>query len=98
MLDALGSVQALLLLILAVAAFGVDVTALVDAVRQRTDAYQAAGKLTKQLWLIILGVATAIGFIFMVFQLYSPGSLIVFNFVNIVAFVAAAVYLLDVRP
>jgi hypothetical protein len=98
MLDALGGVQALLLLALAVLSFACNAVAVVDAVRQRPDAYQAAGKLTKQLWLIILGVAAAIGFIYLVLQLQAPGSLFVFQFPNVIAFVASAVYLLDVRP
>ena len=49
----------------------------------------AAGKQTKQRWLIILGVAAAIGFV----SLLNP-----LNIFNLIAFVAAAVYLVDVRP
>lgn len=77
-------------LVLGVAAFGTQVYALVDCVRRRADAFVAAGKLTKQKWLIILAVAVAIGFIF-----FNGNAL---NFLNIIAFVAAAVYLVDVRP
>jgi|tagenome__1003787_1003787.scaffolds.fasta_scaffold20726319_2 hypothetical protein len=88
-MDAFGSLQGLLTLIIGVLALGVQVFALVDALRQRTDAFPAAGKLTKPLWLVILGVATAIGVIFVM----AP-----FNFFALIAFVAAAVYLVDVRP
>jgi hypothetical protein len=88
-MDAFGSLQALLTLIIGVLALGVQVFALVDAIRQRTDAFTAAGKLTKPLWLTILGVATAIGLIFV----EAP-----FNIFPLIAFVAAAVYLVDVRP
>ena len=63
-MDAFGSLQGWLTLIIGVLALGVQVFALVDALRQRTDAFPAAGKLTKPLWLTILGVATAIGVIF----------------------------------
>jgi hypothetical protein len=88
-MDALGTVQGLLMLVIGVLALGVQGFALVDAFRQRTDAFPAAGKLTKPLWLVILAVATAIGVIF----LFNP-----FNIFNLIAFVAAGVYLADVRP
>jgi len=88
-MDAFGTLQGLLTLALGVLALGVQVFALVDALRQRTDAFTAAGKLTKPLWLTILGVATAIGLIFV----RNP-----FNIFALIAFVAAAVYLADVRP
>jgi hypothetical protein len=98
MLSALGSVQALLLLVLALLAFALDGFAFVDAIRQRQDAFTAAGKLTKKWWSLITGGAAALGFIFLIAQLGNPGTLLVFHFVNIVAFVAAAVYVVDVRP
>jgi hypothetical protein len=88
-MDALGSLQNVLTLVIGVLALGVEGFALVDAIRQRTDAFPAAGKLTKPLWLTILAVATAIGVIF----IFNP-----FYFINLIAFVAAAVYLADVRP
>ncbi|GAB6901058.1 DUF2516 family protein [Kineosporia succinea] len=88
-MDALGNLQGLLTLTIGVLALGVQAFALVDALRQRTDAFTAAGKLTKPLWLTILGVATAIGVIFV----FNP-----FSFFDLIAFVAAAVYLVDVRP
>jgi hypothetical protein len=88
-MDAFGSLQGLLTLIIGVLALGVQIFALVDAIRQRTDAFTAAGKLTKPLWLTILGVATAIGVIFV----QAP-----FSIFPLIAFVAAAVYLVDVRP
>jgi Protein of unknown function (DUF2516) len=88
----LAGVQYYVLFLLMLAAFITQVFALIDALRHRPDAYIAAGKQTKQRWTIILGVATAIGFICLgpwLFQLL---------FLNIFAFVAAAVYLVDVRP
>lgn len=88
-MDALSSLQGVLTLIIGVLMLGTQAFALVDATRQRTDAFTAAGKLTKPLWLTILGVAAAIGVIF----IFAP-----FHFVALIAFVAAAVYLVDVRP
>jgi len=82
--------QNLVLLLLTLAAFVLQVFALVDAARHPASAYEAAGKLTKQKWLIILGVATAIGFV----SLGNGGLL----FLLIIAVVAAAVYVTDVRP
>jgi hypothetical protein len=82
--------QNLVLVLLSLAAFALEVFALVDAARHRPDAYTAAGKLTKNKWMLILGIATAIGFIFL---FSSP-----LGFLSIIAVVAAAVYLADVRP
>jgi 4-amino-4-deoxy-L-arabinose transferase-like glycosyltransferase len=63
----------------------VTVYAFVHAAMQRTDAYAAAEKLTKPVWLVILGVA---------------GLLSLFLGVTGVAIaaVASGVYLVDVRP
>ena len=88
-MDAFSTLQSTLMLIIGVLALGVDAFALVDAIRQRTDAFPAAGKLTKPLWMGILAVATAIGVIFV----QNP-----FNIFDLIAFVAAGVYLADVRP
>lgn len=83
------TVQGTLLLVLGVVALACEVFALVDALRHRTEAYTAAGKRTKTFWVIVLVVALAIGII-TIFN--------VLGFVGIIAFVAAAVYLADVRP
>jgi hypothetical protein len=63
------------------------VYAFVHAALQRPDAYTAAGKLTKPVWLVILGVAAALTFILMA-QV----------FIMAIAACAAGVYLVDVRP
>lgn len=81
--------QNAVLLVLGLAALGMEVYALVDAFRQRADAFVAAGKQTKQIWLLILGVATAIGFV----SVSGP-----LNLFNLLAVVAAGVYLAGVRP
>ena len=59
----LGSAQAIVFFALGVLAFVVQLVALIDGARRRADAFVAAGKMTKQRWVIILAVATAIGFI-----------------------------------
>ena len=61
---------------------------LVDAAIRREDAYRAAGKMTKQGWLIILTIA-------LVADLLVGGITSIFT---IVGTVAAIVYWVDVRP
>jgi hypothetical protein len=80
---------------LLLAAFVVETWAFVSAIRQPAAAYVAASKQTKPIWLIILGVAFVIGLG------GALGYVGLFNSVlalPIVAFVAAAIYLVDVRP
>ena len=77
---------------LMVCAFVVEAFAFIDAIRRPANAFTAVGKQTKPLWLIILGVAFLIGI---------GGALNrigIFSFLPIIAFVAAAIYLADVRP
>jgi hypothetical protein len=76
----------------AIAAFVVEVWAFADAVRRPAAAYTAAGKLTKQLWLIILGIALLFGLAGAV-QLVS-----IIQMLPVIGFIGAAVYLADVRP
>lgn len=87
MSSAIGSAQSLIVLVLWVVALGAEVLALVDAVRHRPDAFVAAGKRSKTFWVAILGVAVAVGFVTSVLSMF-----------GVIAFVAAAVYLADVRP
>jgi putative effector of murein hydrolase len=79
---------------LALAAFVVEVFAFVDAVRRPASAFPAAGKLTKPLWLIITGVAAVVG---LGYAAYVRGASVI-QILPVAAFVAAAVYLTDVRP
>jgi len=74
------------------AALVVEVWAFIDAMRRPAPAFPAAGKLTKPLWLIILGVACVVGLGSLA---YSATPLSLFP---IVAFVAAGIYFADVRP
>jgi Protein of unknown function (DUF2516) len=77
---------------LLVAAFVVEGWAFIDAIRRPAPAFVAASKQTKPLWLVILGVALVIGLG------GAAGQLSLFSFLPIIAFVAAAIYLTDVRP
>ena len=84
---------------LAVAAFAVEAWAFVDAIMRPKAAFasaatmsdNAAGRLTKPIWLIILGVAFVVG-------LYAAAYGGAVGFLSVAAFVAAAIYLADVRP
>jgi hypothetical protein len=82
---------------LAVAACIVELWAFVDALRRPTAAFPAASKQTKPLWLIITGVAGAIG-LYAATQVGSSGIGLVVGILPVAAFIAAAVYLTDVRP
>ncbi|HEU5385472.1 MAG TPA: DUF2516 family protein, partial [Streptosporangiaceae bacterium] len=79
-------------LALGLAAFVVEAWAFVDAITRPSQAFVAAGKQTKQLWLIILGVAAVVGLAFAIIGV-GPTSIL-----PVAAFVAAAIYLADVRP
>ena len=70
--------------VLQIAVLVTTVYAFVHAAMQRHDAYTAAGKLTKPVWLLILGVAAALTLIGV--------------FGVAIAACAAGVYLVDVRP
>src|SRR4029079_10896795 len=58
-----GSLQFYIALLLGLAALAMEVFALVAALRHRAEEFTAAGKLTKQIWTLILVVAVAIGFV-----------------------------------
>lgn len=68
-----------------IAVLATAVYALVHAAMQRSDAYTAADKLTKPVWLVILGVC---GLMALVLQVMGMA----------IAACAAGVYLVDVRP
>ncbi len=84
--------QGWILLALTLAESGLVLVALTDAVRRRQASFVAAGKQTKQRWLIFLGVAAVI-VLLMLTSLLGP-----LNFLSLLAVVAAGVYLVDVRP
>ena len=81
-------------LVISIAAFVVEAWAFVDAVRRPAPAFAAAGKQTKPIWLLILGVATVVG---LGYAFYLGGASAI-SILPVAAFVAAAIYLVDVRP
>ncbi len=85
------NVQDILLLLIAVFQFGVAGFAFLDAAGRRADAYLAAGKLKKPIWLAILGASIVV--VVALFLRRDP-----FSLPNLAATVAAIVYLVDVRP
>ncbi len=76
---------------LGVAAFVVEAWAFIDAIIRPAQAFVAVGKLKKVIWLIILGVAFVLG-------LYTAVYGGIVGILSVAAFVAAAIYLADVRP
>ncbi len=81
----LQGVAGLVLSVLSWAVLAAVVYAFVHAAMQRPDAYPAADKLTKPVWLGILGVSGLL-------------SLVLGVMGSVIAAVAAGVYLADVRP
>ncbi|MGB3355884.1 DUF2516 family protein [Mycolicibacterium hippocampi] len=73
------------LFVLQVAVLVAAVYAFVHAAMQRPDAYTAADKLTKPVWLVILGVAVLLALVLGIMGVA-------------IAAVASGVYLVDVRP
>ncbi|HSZ98826.1 MAG TPA: DUF2516 family protein [Streptosporangiaceae bacterium] len=86
------SVVNLFFWVLLLGAFVIETWAFFDVIRRPSAAFPAAGKQTKPIWLVILGVAFVIGIGGAV------GELALLSIFPIVAFVAAAIYLVDVRP
>lgn len=89
MTSTLGQVQGWILLTIGVLAWAAQLWAFIDALRRRPDAFVAADKRTKTFWLIILGVAAAVGFA----TFTSPMGLL-----GLLGIIAAAVYFADVKP
>jgi hypothetical protein len=77
------------MLVLQIVVLVMAVYAFIHAAMQRSDAYTAAEKMTKPVWLVILGLAVALtsilSFVFGVLGMA-------------IAACAAGVYLVDVRP
>ena len=73
------------LFVLQIAVLLTTVYAFVHAALQRPDAYTAAEKLTKPVWLVILGVGVLLALVLGITGVA-------------IAAVAAGVYLVDVRP
>jgi hypothetical protein len=89
MLDIFGSLQGLIYVTFWAGVIGLSVFGLVDALRHRPDAFTAAGKASKNIWLAVLGAAVALSFV----SFPNP-----FQLTGILAVVGAGVYAADVRP
>ena len=87
-MDLLANLQHYIVLALSVGALAIEIYAVIDCLRRRPDAFVAAGKRTKQFWMLVTGVAVLLGFV-------ALGGL---GFLAIVAIIAAGVYLADVKP
>lgn len=79
----------LLFTVLRLGLIGLVVFALVDAVRAPAEAFVAAGKQTKPIWLGILGVCALLTVVLGVSAIGILGAVVA---------VAAIVYIVDVRP
>ncbi|ETK33050.1 DUF2516 family protein [Microbispora corallina] len=96
MFGPVNSVLSLVFWLLSIGAFILSVWALVHAVRIPSRAFPAAGKQTKQLWLIILGFATL--FTFAAAVNYGGMGTGLPSIFTIAAVIAAGIYLADVKP
>lgn len=83
--------QYVVYLALGLAALVTQGWAFVDCLRRSPQAFVATNNQTKVLWLVITGVSTAVGFVFF-------GGRQALGFLNLIAFVAAMVYLVRVKP
>lgn len=92
MFGGIHSVLDLIFWILGIGAFVLCVWALVHAIRTPARNFAIAGKLTKNIWLAILGFATL--FTFAAATLYIS----VITIFTVAAVIAAGVYLADVKP
>ena len=86
------AIQTYLYLALGVVALGIEVWALSDCVRRPGTAFEAAFKRTKGFWLALTGGAVVVGLL----SVLGGGS--GFNLFQLVAIIAACVYLADVKP
>lgn len=92
-----GFLQLIVVNVISYAAFALGVWALIDAARRSPAAFVSAGKQTKSLWLIVLGIATAILFVALPFP-FGKAALSIFNFVALIAAAAVIVYFVGVKP
>ncbi|GII57541.1 membrane protein [Planotetraspora thailandica] len=92
MLGSTYSVLDLIFWLLSLGALILSAWALIHAIRIPTQAFPAAGKQTKPLWLVILGFATLFTFAAVVRYI---SALSIFT---IAAVIASGIYLADVKP
>jgi hypothetical protein len=90
--DLVLQIQLYLYFALGLVALGIEVWALVDCVRRPGIAFEAAFKRTKGFWLALTAGAVVVGL------LSALGRSAGFNLFQLVAIIAACVYLADVKP
>ena len=86
-MDSVFAVEGTISLIVIFAILAVKIFAFGSALTYSGQAYEAANKLTKPAWLIILGLGLALTFV-------PVGGVII----NLATIIAALVYIVDVRP
>lgn len=91
-MQALGSIQNIIFLLIVVAIFAFTVVGLISSLLYSDEMYRAADKRTKKFWCLILGAAALVGFLAM------PPLSAMPMFLTIIALIAVAVYWVDVRP
>lgn len=92
-----GALQNLIVFVISLAALVGAVWALFDALRYPNQAYVAAGKQTKVLWGVILGVASAITLVYLPWP-PGRGGMGILSFLGIAASVAVIYYFVGVQP
>ncbi|WP_157254734.1 DUF2516 family protein [Nonomuraea typhae] len=104
-MSVINGVLNLLFLVLAVGILGMSLYALIHALRVPGNAFISAGKLKKELWLLILGLATLFAAAgswsyFTAFMIYGGAVFIGIGLgiFSIIAVIAATVYIVDVKP
>lgn len=88
-MNLIGNAQGTVSFVLSFAILAMQLFAFVDALRHQPRSYVAAGKRTKNIWLVLTGVAVLLGFL----TLGNP-----LNPFALIGIIAAGVYLADVRP
>lgn len=91
-----GSLQALIILAISLAAFVASIFAFIHAARTPDGAFKAAGKQSKALWLILMIVATAIAFISLPWPLGTGNGPL--GLLGLVSLGVVIFYLVDVKP
>lgn len=91
-----GWLQTLVIFAISAAALIGAIWGFIDCLRRPEGAFTAAGKWSKTIWLVLLGVATLIAFISLPWPLGTGGG--IGGILGIAAIVAVIVYFVDVRP
>ena len=88
-MNLVSSVQSLVLLLLGIGSLLLTGFGFIDALRHKGSLFPHVGRLTKPVWLGILGVAFMIAIVSLAYPL---------GFLNVIGVVAAGVYLAEIRP